>query len=106
MSFAIIYAVVIMINYFSQLTTVETSLLNGETACLSIITQYNLHGVFIALEDLAYLTLSGSLRFAAAVLAGGRIERAVRWLFVIDFIVASARLPFSSRSASASSLSK
>lgn len=88
LSFAIIYAVVIMTNYFLQLTTVETSLLNGETAGLSLIIQYNPHGVFIALEDLAYLTLSGSLLFAAALFAGGRIERAVRWLFVIDFIVA------------------
>ena len=88
LSLAIIYAATIMINYFLQLTVVEASLLNGETAGLSLITQYNPHGIFIALEDLAYLTLSGALLFAAAVFAGDRIARAVRWLFVIDFIVA------------------
>ncbi len=88
LSFAIIYAVIAMIDYFLQLTAVEASLLSGEATGLSLYTQYNPHGIFIALEDLAYLMLSGSLLFAAAVFVGGRIERAVRWLFVIDFAVA------------------
>ncbi len=88
LSFAVIYATTIMINYFLQLTVVETSLMSGETAGLSLIIQYNPHGIFIALEDLAYLTLSGALLFAAAVFTGDRIARAVRRLFVVDFVVA------------------
>jgi hypothetical protein len=87
-SFALIYAAVITINYFIQFTVVEPSLLAGETAGLSLYTQYNPHGVFIVLEALAYLMMSTSLLFASAVFSGGRLEGAVRWLFVAGFVVA------------------
>jgi hypothetical protein len=64
------------------------SILSGETAGLSLFTQYNPHGIFIALEGLGYFMMSVAFLFAAAVFAGGRLERAIRWLFVSSFILA------------------
>ena len=88
LSFALVYAVVITIDYFIQWTMVEPSILAGQTEGLSLFTQYNPHGIFISLEGLAYLMMSVSLLFAAVVFAGGRLERAIRWLFVASFVLA------------------
>jgi hypothetical protein len=88
LSFAVMYAAVITIVYFIQFTVVMPSLLSGETAGLSLFTQYDPHGLFVALEGLGYLLMSTAFLFAAGVFSGGRLERAVRWLFVTSFILA------------------
>lgn len=88
LSFASFYATVIIIDYFIQFTIVIPSILSGETAGLSLFTQYNPHGIFIAFEGLGYFMMSVAFLFAAAVFAGGRLERAIRWLFVASFILA------------------
>jgi hypothetical protein len=92
LSFALIYATIILIDYFLQLAVIEPSILSGETVSLSLFTQYNPHGIFIGLEGLGYLLMSVALIFAAAVFAGGRLERAVRWLFVASFVSAVGSL--------------
>jgi hypothetical protein len=89
LSFAVIYAVVITVNYFVQFTVVVPSLQSGESQNLSLFTQYNPHGFFIALEVLAYLMMSASLLAAAPVFAGGGVERAIRWLFTLCFVLAT-----------------
>ncbi len=91
-AFAVVYAVVVGVDYFVQLTVVVPSLQRGETEGLSLFTQYNPHGLFIAGEAFGYLAMSLALVFAAPVFAGGRIERAVRWLFVGGFVLAVAAL--------------
>lgn len=87
LSFAVVYAVVILVDYFVQLTVVIPSLQSGETQGLSLFTQYNPHGLFIALEVLAYIAMSASLLATAPLFAGGRIESAIRWLFVLGFVL-------------------
>jgi hypothetical protein len=89
LSFAVIYTVVIVVNYFIQLTVVIPSLQSGETQGLSLFTQYNPHGFFIALEVLAYLMMSAAFLAAAPVFAGGRVERTIRWLFALSFVLAA-----------------
>ncbi len=88
LSFAIIYAAVILTDYVTQLTIVIPSLLTNETASLSLFTQYNPHGFFITFETLGYSMMSGSFLFIAAVFAGGRLERALRWVFVAGVVAA------------------
>lgn len=90
LAFAVIYAVVILIDYFAQFTIVVPSLQSGEIQNLSLFTQYNPHGFFIALEVLAYVMMSGAFATAAPVFAGGKVELVIRWLFVLDFILALA----------------
>jgi hypothetical protein len=92
LSFAVIYAAIMTTNYFIQLAMVQPSLLSGETAGLSLFTQYNPHGIFIVLEALGYLMMSVALLFTAVVFAGGRLERAIRWLFVASLLFAVGSL--------------
>jgi len=88
LSFALVYAAIITADYFTQWTVVLPSMSAGEMEGLSLFTQYNPHGFFVALESLAYLTLNASLLFAAPVFHGGRLERGIRWLFVVSFVLA------------------
>ena len=90
LSFAVVYAVVILVDYYLQLTVVVPSLQAGETEGLSLFTQYDPHGLFIALETLGYSMMTVALLFAAPVFAGGRAERAIRGLFVLSFVLAVA----------------
>ena len=88
LSFAVIYATIILIDYFMQFTVVIPSILTGQTAGLSLFTQYNPHGFFIAFETLGYSMMSGAFLFVAAVFAGGKLERALRWIFIAGFVAA------------------
>jgi hypothetical protein len=90
LSFALVYAVVILVDYYLQLTVVVPSLQAGETEGLSMFTQYDPHGLFIALESLGYAMLTIALLFAAPAFADGRAERAIRGLFVLGFVLAVA----------------
>jgi hypothetical protein len=93
LAFALAYAVVIGVDYFAQFAVVTPSLQAGETESLSLFTQYNPHGLFIAGEAFGYLAMSLALLFAAPVFAGGgRIERAIRWLFIGGFVLTVAAL--------------
>ena len=89
LSCALLSAAVITTDYFIQLTVMQPSLLKGETEGLSLFSQYNPHGIFIALEDLGYLMMSAAFLFAALVFdPHERLERAMRWLFVISSLLA------------------
>jgi hypothetical protein len=60
--------------------------MSGETEGITLLTQYNAHGVFIILEELGYLLMSLSFLFMAPVFVNkNRLESAVRWVFVISF---------------------
>jgi len=80
-------------DYFVQLAVIQPSLRAGEVDGVSLLTQYNPHGVFIALEELGYLLMSMSLACMSPALAGAtRVERVIRWLFIGGFIVSLAAL--------------
>jgi len=87
LSFALVYAVVILVDYYLQLAVVVPSLQAGETEGLAMFTQYDPHGLFIALETLGYSMMTVALLFAAPAFAGGRAERAIRGLFVLSFVL-------------------
>lgn len=75
-------------DYFVQLAVVQPSLLAGEADGSSLVTQYNPHGLFIALEELGYLLMSLSLACVTPALSSAtRLERALRWLFLGGFVV-------------------
>jgi hypothetical protein len=93
LSFAAIAAALITTDYYIQLTVMQPSLLKAETDGLALVSQYNPHGIFIALEALGYVMMSVAFLFAAAVFAGrGWLERALRWLFTSGFILAVGSL--------------
>jgi hypothetical protein len=83
LALATVAATLLVADYGIQLTVMQPSLLRGETEGLSPLSQYNPHGVFIALENLGYL-LTGLVFLCAAASSAGtdRLRRAVRWIFL------------------------
>jgi hypothetical protein len=93
LSLAVISATALATNYFIQLTVVQPSLLKGEVEGLSLFSQYNPHGVFIALEDVGYLTMGVAFLFAATVFGRReRLERVIRALFTASGVLAVGSL--------------
>jgi hypothetical protein len=93
LSFAIIAAVILITDYFTQFSIIPVSLRNNETLGLAMLIQYNPHGLFIAMEEIGYLIMSLSFLLIAPVFAGkSRLESAVRWLFATNFILAIVSL--------------
>lgn len=80
----------IAIDYFIQLRTVQPSLLRGETEGLAILSQYNPHGVFIALEELGFLLMGLSFALLGLALGESRLERVARWTLVTSALLIAA----------------
>jgi hypothetical protein len=86
--FALFSAVAITTDYFIQLAVIQPSLLKGETEGLALFSQYNPHGIFVALEDLGYLMMSLAFLFSGASFAKDeRLERTLRWLFILSSLI-------------------
>ena len=91
LAFAVIAGTALLADYLVQLTVVQPSLLKGETAALSLVSQYNPHGIFIALENLGYLSMGIAFLCVGLALAGhSALERALRWLLVGGGVAAIA----------------
>ena len=88
LSFALIAAGILLIDYYVQFSVVPISLMNQETDGLALLTQYNPHGIFIVLEELGFLLMSLSFLFLAPVFASeGRLASVVRWVFFAGFVL-------------------
>lgn len=88
LSFALLATMVLVGDYFVQFSVVPISLMSGETGGITLLTQYNAHGVFIVLEELGYLLMSLSFLFMAPVFVNrNRLESGIRWIFVISFLL-------------------
>lgn len=93
LSFAIIAATILLSAYFTQFSVIPVSLKNGETQGIALLTMFNPHGVFIALEELGYLIMSLSFLFMAPVFANiNRLETVVQWVFILGFVLAVVSL--------------
>jgi hypothetical protein len=83
-AFTAVGAGTLIIDYAIQLTYIEPALLLRETDGLSPWSQYNPHGIFIALETVGYVLLN--LAFLAVGFAlirmPSRLWRAAGWVFV------------------------
>jgi hypothetical protein len=78
-------------DYFLQLAAVQPSLLANEGDGIALLTQFNPHGVFIALEELGYLLMSLSLAcLALASPSRSGLERTVRSTFVGGLVATAA----------------
>ena len=91
--FAAMSSLVLVSDYFIQFSVVPISLMSGETEGITLLTQYNPHGIFIVLEELGYLLMSLSFLFLAPVFSNkGRLGTAVQWTFIIGFVLSFVAL--------------
>jgi len=86
--FSIIASGLLLSDYFIQISVVPISLMKGETEGIALISQFNGHGIFIAMEELGYLIMSLSLLFLfPAINRTSRLERTIRLCLVLPFIL-------------------
>ena len=86
-AFSLISSIVLLIAYFVQFSVVPMSMMKGETDGIALITQYNGHGIFIAMEDLGYITMSISFLFLAFIFSmKNRLEKAIRLILIMAFL--------------------
>jgi hypothetical protein len=87
-SLALLAMATFNIDYFLQVSVIQPSLILGETDGIALLSQFNAHGVFIALEEIAFIMMSMSMLFMAAVFVGQtKSEKAIRWIFIGDFVL-------------------
>lgn len=75
-SFATMAAGILVVDYGLQLSVMQASLLAGESSGLSLLSQYNPHGVFIGLENVGYGALALAFVFLGMPLTRARSGRA------------------------------
>jgi hypothetical protein len=87
LSLSVMAALTLVGDYFVQLAVVQPALRAGEADGIALLSQYNPHGLFIALEELGYLLLSLSLVCLIPTLSSStRVERIIRRLFLTGFV--------------------
>lgn len=79
---ATLSAAVLSTNYFIQVTVIQPSIDRGEFDGVSLFTQYNPHGIFIAMEDLGYLLMGLTFLALAPLIGEGRLERTARVILI------------------------
>jgi len=83
-AFTLLAAAVLVVDYAMQLMVVQPSLLSGESDGVALISQYNPHGVFIALENVGYVALALAFLFLSRVVVGpGWLVGVLRWLLLV-----------------------
>ncbi len=91
--FAISAAVILIANYFIQVFVIQASLIHGETEGVALFSQYNPHGVFIALEEIGFLLMSISFVIISPVFRSTKkLEKFIRLLFIVSFVLACISL--------------
>lgn len=88
MGFTVLGITLLVADYGVQLFVVQPSLLAGQTEGLTLWSQYNPHGLFIALENIGYATVALGLAGIGATLAEGRrILRTAQWVLVVGGVL-------------------
>ena len=83
---ASVAAAILLMDYYVQVTVMQPSLEKGQLDGWAMLSMYNPHGVFIALEEIGYLLMSlVFLCLAAAFVRRNRLERSIRRLFTLSF---------------------
>jgi hypothetical protein len=91
--FAGISSATLFIDYFIQVTVMQPSLLKGEADGISLLSQYNPHGVFIALEEVGYFLMSLALFCTVPVFSkGNKLERTIRVIHFTSFSLSAMAL--------------
>jgi hypothetical protein len=72
LTFGAMSATVLISDYVIQLSVIQPSLLKGEVEGIALLSQFNPHGLFIALEELGYVLMALAMALAASALEADR----------------------------------
>ncbi len=82
LSFALIYGTLISFNYFADLTIVRQGVFDTE-----ILNMLNTSSLFWVVEVLGYFFMGLATLFSAFIFVLGRVEIAIKWLFIINGVL-------------------
>lgn len=82
-------SLVLIVDYFVQLSVIQASLLAGETEGIALLSQFNPHGIFIVLEEIGFLLMIVS--FVALAPAFTK-HKALQWTVIVGFVLAMIAL--------------
>jgi hypothetical protein len=85
--FVIVYAAQISLNYYIQLTSIESNLLAGNLEGLAILTFFNPTSIPLHTELLGYGMLSIGMIFASFLFSKGQRNKTIFWIFLINGIL-------------------
>ncbi|MCF8360152.1 MAG: hypothetical protein K9H26_15465 [Prolixibacteraceae bacterium] len=81
-------ALLLVVNYFMQVSIIQPSLLNGETDGIALLTQFNPHGLFIVLEEAGFSLIALGFLFTGFGFSNsGKFERAIKTIFIGAFVL-------------------
>jgi len=92
-SFALIATATLLINYYVQVNVVPVSLINQEHEGIALFTQYNPHGLFIALEELGYIMMAISFAFLIPIFRG-KYTNIIAVMYLLAVIIAIVSFVF------------
>lgn len=87
--FATMSALILSVNYFIQVSVIQSSILSGETEGIALLTQFNPHGIFIVLEEIGFFLMIVSF-FAISPIFDGKnsLEKTIKYTAIVGFILA------------------
>jgi hypothetical protein len=92
-SFAIMASLILIADYFIQVSVIQPSVLAGETDGISLLTQFNPHGIFIVLEEIGFLFMIFSFFVLFPIFNGtNSLEKGIKWIVTIGFLLAVVSL--------------
>ena len=83
-SLAIITTTILLANYFIQYSVVPISMVKGQSEGISLLTQYNGHGIFIVLEELGFILMSFVFfSLSLTIIGKSKLEKTLKWIYTI-----------------------
>ncbi len=87
-NFASMATLILVLDYLVQLLVIQPSLINGEQEGIALLTQYNSHGIFIALEIIGYIIMVISFGFITLAIDNIAVEgKYIKFVFYISILL-------------------
>ncbi len=87
--FASMASLVLVSDYFIQVSVIQPSLLAGETDGIALLTQFNPHGIFIVLEEIGFtFTIVSFFALYPVFDSHKKPGKTIRWTVIIGFVLA------------------
>jgi len=88
--YAIMYGAILSTNYWVLATVVRESILKGYTEGLAWFIIGSPHSITSTIEGIGYGFMGLAALFVGSAFEGGRLERGIKWLFIINGVAGIA----------------
>ncbi|MBN1926286.1 MAG: hypothetical protein JW798_10650 [Prolixibacteraceae bacterium] len=82
-------AILLVLNYFVQVSVIQPSLLNNEFDGIALLTQFNPHGLFIVIEEAGFSFMAIGFLFTGLCFSkNDRLQQIIRIIYIGSFLLA------------------